>query len=182
MRLTNCIEDKLVSVSLNAKLEKFRADDLANLCYSKAMQVEFFHAKISDAKEIQRLYCQLVSDPNISVTDNAVDAISQDDFNCLIVGKLGNKVIATAFLVICRDVMYADQPFAVVENIVVDSPYQSNKVGTKLMDYLKVLCKSKKCTKIMLMSSSKRIEAHKFFEKCGYRSDLKKGFVNYVNR
>lgn len=152
------------------------------MIFGGPMQIDFFRANISDAKEIQRLYCQLVNDQNISVNENAVYAISQDDFNYLIVGKLGNKVIATAFLVICRDVMYADQPFAVVGNIVVDSQYQSNKVGPKLMDYLKVLCKSKKCTKIMLMSSSKRIEAHKFFEKCGYQSDLKKGFVNYINR
>ena len=28
----------------------------------------------------------------------------------------------------------------------------------------------------------KRPEAHKFFEKNGYRGELKRGFVNYINR
>jgi hypothetical protein len=35
------------------------------------------------------------------------------------------------------------------------------------------------CSKIMLLSNSKRSEAHTFFEKQGFSSELKKGFVKY---
>jgi hypothetical protein len=34
----------------------------------------------------------------------------------------------------------------------------------------------------MLLSSSARIDSHKFFESCGYKSNIKKGFANYINR
>ena len=78
--------------------------------------------------------------------------------------------------------MFNDQPFAVVENIVVDTEKRGLGYGKSLMGYLKSLGRKHRCTKIMLLSSVSRSEAHSFFKKCGYRSDVKKGFVNYINR
>ncbi len=78
--------------------------------------------------------------------------------------------------------MYGDQPFALVENMVVDSAYRSKGVGSELMTYIHQICKEQRCTKVMLSSSMGRSKAHRFFERNGYRGDLKRAFVNYINR
>jgi hypothetical protein len=40
-------------------------------------------------------------------------------------------------------------------------------------------CKAAECSKIMMLSASRRTEAHKFFERQGYVSSAKVGFVKY---
>ncbi|MGE3758707.1 MAG: GNAT family N-acetyltransferase, partial [Pseudobdellovibrionaceae bacterium] len=88
------------------------------------------------------------------------------------------KIAATAFLVLCADVMYSNQPFAVLENIVVDSDFRRLGIGIALMSKIKDHCKEHRCTKVMLLRSEKRLEAHAFFRKCGYQDSSKRGFVN----
>lgn len=146
------------------------------------MKIQFSRAVHGDAEKIQELYKQLVDDPNIGVSAKSIEKISKDENNFLITAKLEGEIVATAFLVICRDVMYSNQPFAIIENIVIDSKFRRRGIGKSLMNHLSSLCKAEKCTKIMLLSSSKRTDAHSFFEECGYKSDVKKGFVNYINR
>jgi hypothetical protein len=46
----------------------------------------------------------------------------------------------------------------------------SEKIGSKKYEQILI---------IMLLSNSKRSEAHRFFEKQGFSSDLKKGLVKY---
>jgi hypothetical protein len=38
------------------------------------------------------------------------------------------------------------------------------------------------CTKLMLLSSATRIEAHSFFSQIGFDGEKKRGFVKYLNR
>ena len=149
---------------------------------SENSRPRFRRAGPSVADAIQRLYHELVDDPNINVTKKCIGSLEIDPGNFLIVGEWDSEPIATAFVTFCRDVMYEDQPFAVLENIVVDRRFRGKGIGEALMQWIKELCKAHRCTKIMLLSSSKRKEAHSFFQNCGYRGDLKVGFVNYLNR
>lgn len=146
------------------------------------MNYRILRAAPEDAAEVQALYVQLLNDPNIHVTADRIRAIESDERNILLVVKLRSRVAATALLTICQDVMYDDRPFAVLENIVVASRFQHRGLGQALMSHIKTRCKELRCTKIMLLSSATRSEAHSFFEKCGYQGSLKKAFVNYINR
>ena len=146
------------------------------------MTLQIRKAEPEDAESIQQLYSQLVSDANVCVSPDQLAALKHDGYNHVFVALSNAKMVATAFLTICRDVMYGDQPFAVLENIVVDRDSRRQGAGFELMDFIKSFSKENRCTKIMLLSSSKRTEAHSFFEKCGYQGDLKRAFVNYVNR
>ncbi len=149
---------------------------------NQIMNCIFRIAKPEDAPQIQRLYTELVQDPNIKVSPDAICVIANDQFSILVVGEKSGVLVSTAFMTICRDVMYGDQPFAVIENIVVSQSERNSGIGSQLMDWLKLKAKSERCTKIMLLSSSKRTNAHRFFERCGYSGDVKHGFVNYINR
>jgi N-acetylglutamate synthase-like GNAT family acetyltransferase len=146
------------------------------------MDILFSRAKNQDSIAIQGLYQQLVSDQNINVTPEQIQQLEEDKYNFLFVGKKDNVIIATALLVICRDVMYGDQPFGLIENFVVDIHSRGSGIGQKLMNFIIGQSKQHRCTKIMLLSSSKRSEAHTFFKKCGFQGNSKLGFVNYINR
>jgi N-acetylglutamate synthase-like GNAT family acetyltransferase len=77
------------------------------------------------------------------------------------------------------DVMFASRPFAVLENIVVASHCRGSGVGAALMREAELFCLAAQCSKMMLLSSSHRTEAHRFFEKSGFLGSAKKGFVKY---
>ncbi len=146
------------------------------------VKVQFRWAPPQDASRIQELYRQLVADPNINVTTAGIENLRGNRNNYLVVGEMTERVVATAFLILCNDVMYGDQPFAVLENVVVDRDFRKCGVGSAMLSWIKDFCGIHRCTKIMLLSSSNRAEAHAFFETCGYRGNIKRGFVNYINR
>ncbi|WP_414718659.1 GNAT family N-acetyltransferase [Trinickia sp.] len=75
--------------------------------------------------------------------------------------------------------MYGNQPFAVAENLAVDSQHRGKGLGEKLLREVERFCLREDCSKIMLMSSATRVDAHRFFERMGFRSDVKRGFVKY---
>lgn len=146
------------------------------------MHCIFRPAQPSDAEQIKNLYLELVQDPNIDVDPNSIQSLAEDKNNILIVGEHSGKLVATAFMTICPDVMYRDQPFAIIENIVVKESERGNGIGKALMAQLNQNARDRRCTKIMLLSSSKRPDAHIFFNRCGYDGATKVGFVNYINR
>jgi N-acetylglutamate synthase-like GNAT family acetyltransferase len=77
------------------------------------------------------------------------------------------------------DPLYRYQPYAILENFVIDEEEQGKSYGKMLIRYMEHFCVKADCSKIMLLSNSKRSEAHRFFEKQGFSADSKKGFVKY---
>ncbi len=75
--------------------------------------------------------------------------------------------------------MYAEQPFAVVENLVVDQECRGYGIGQALLREAERFCLSRNGSKMMLLSSVSRVNAHRFFERVGFRGDRKRGFVKY---
>jgi len=82
-------------------------------------------------------------------------------------------------LAICQDAMYGEQPFAVIENIVVDSLYLRSGIGSLLIEEVERICCLRDCSKILLSSSCDRVQAHQFFQRHGYSDRVKIGFVKY---
>ena len=139
----------------------------------------FRKATAEDASAIEKLYRALVPGAPISVLPDRITHISNDPNTYLIVCDDDGDVIATALLTLCADVMFNHQPFAVLENIIIDADFQRQGVGKSLMDYLEVFCREKDCSKIMLLSSVERRGAHDFFAAMGYDPDGKLGFIKY---
>lgn len=132
-----------------------------------------------DAAAIEALYRQLVGDPHVRVERVRIQAISDDPRTKLFVCELNGEVTATALVSLCSDVMYGDQPFAIVENLVVDSQHRGKGLGDRLLREVERFCLEEDCSKMMLMSTATRVDAHRFFERMGFRSDVKRGFVKY---
>jgi GNAT superfamily N-acetyltransferase len=134
----------------------------------------------ADAPAITRLYQLLVpGDGHVGVTPGRIGAIAADPHNFLFVVEAAGRVWATGFLTVCLDPMYGDRPFGVVENLVVDPARRRQGCGRFLLQAIEDVCWRHGCTKIMLLSSVFRAEAHRFFSARGFAGDKKRAFVKY---
>ena len=140
-------------------------------------------AEAKDVPALSHLYHQLVRsvapDTMIDVREDRIEQIRTDPHNFLFVLEMKDRICGSAFLTLCLDPLYRYQPYALLENFVIDQGQQGKGYGTMLARYVEHFCLQADCSKIMLLSNSKRSEAHTFFEKQGFSSELKKGFVKY---
>lgn len=136
-------------------------------------------ASRADAAAIESLYRQLVDDENINVTESQLQVLDEDARTGVLVCEIDGRVLGTVLVSLCADAMYAEQPFAVVENLVVDRQCWGKGIGQALLREVERFCLSRNCSKIMLLSSVSRVDAHRFFEHVGFRGDRKRGFVKY---
>lgn len=143
------------------------------------IEVIIRRATINDVEDIAALYVQLVSDSAVSVLPERIVEISNDKNTVLFVCEHNDRVIGTALVSLCADVMYGFQPFAVVENVIINSSARNQGIGTLLFRHIEAFCLASDCSKIMLLSSSQREQAHRFFEHIGYGGNSKRGFVKY---
>ncbi|HTV21779.1 MAG TPA: GNAT family N-acetyltransferase [Polyangiaceae bacterium] len=140
-------------------------------------------ARANDAAALQALYQVLVpGDPNIHVDPSHLAALETDPFNQIWLVESDAGVCGTALLTICRDAMYRTQPFGAVENVVLHASARGKGFGRALMAEVERAARAARCTKLMLLSSSTRSEAHGFFGHLGFDGDRKRGFVKYLNR
>jgi N-acetylglutamate synthase-like GNAT family acetyltransferase len=136
-------------------------------------------ARRADATALQSLYRQLVDDEHVNVTESQIQTLESDARTRLLVCEIDGHVRGTVLICLCADAMYAGQPFAVVENLVVEQEWRGHGVGQALLREVEQFCRLSNCSKMMLLSSAFRIDAHRFFERAGFRADRKRGFVKY---
>lgn len=136
-------------------------------------------AQPDDASYLQQLYSQLVDSAFITVLPARLEELQHDPVHELLVAEYGGTVIASALLIFCKEAMFGFQPFAVVENVIVDEAQRGTGVGRQLIRAIEQRCIDKDCSKIMLLSSAHRTQAHAFFERAGFKGDSKRGFVKY---
>lgn len=136
-------------------------------------------ARPEDADVLHSLYRQLVGDENVKVTESQIRIIADDARTRLLICEVDGIAKGTVLVCLCADAMYSAQPFAVIENLVVDGGCRGSGIGQALMLEVERFCVSQHCSKIMLLSSAFRVNAHQFFEQMGFRGDRKRGFVKY---
>ena len=140
-------------------------------------------AQARDAPIIEALYKVLVpGDGNIAVDPRRLADLESHADNYLFVVEVMGQVCGSAFLTICLDPMYGFQPYGVVENIIVLPSARGQGAGRALMNALEQAARTARCTKLMLLSSRSRTDAHTFFSRMGFDGERKRGFVKYLNR
>ena len=140
-------------------------------------------ARADDVSTVESLYRLLVpGDMNIRVDARRVCELEDNPENYLFVLEADGVVRGTAFLTICLDPMYGFLPYGVVENVIVEPTMRGAGGGRALMEAIEKTARAKRCTKIMLLSSTTRTDAHAFFVRLGFDGEKKRGFVRYLNR
>jgi N-acetylglutamate synthase-like GNAT family acetyltransferase len=140
-------------------------------------------AEAGDASAINDLYRQLVRpvapEVRVDVRGERIEEIRCDPHNFLWVLESEDGVIGTAFVTLCLDPMHNRQPYAVLENFIIDERCRTKGYGAQLMRHAVDFCYRADCSKIMLQSHGSRSQAHAFFEAQGFSAVQKKAFVKY---
>lgn len=97
----------------------------------------------------------------------------------LLVAEVDAVVCGTVLLTLCADAMYGVQPFAVIENLVVARSSRRLGIGRDLLFQAERITLERDGSKLMLLSSIHRDEAHALFRNCGFAGDAKRAFVKY---
>jgi N-acetylglutamate synthase-like GNAT family acetyltransferase len=135
-------------------------------------------AQGADAEALADLYRSLVADLSINVLPERLEMLAADPHTYLLVCEVEGVVCGTALLTLCLDAMYGNQPYGLLENVVVTEGRRSHGIGSRMLRYVEELCRRHDCSKMMLLSADTRLEAHRFFERRGF-SGTKRGFVRY---
>lgn len=133
----------------------------------------------ADASGIAELYRELNSLSPSNVLAERIDEVSADKNTYLMVVEDDGELVASALVILGNDVMFARQPFAVIENFIVRQNYQREGIGKSLMDHIEEFCLASDCSKIMLLSGSDNPGAHDFYTAMGFDPDEKLGFIKY---
>lgn len=136
-------------------------------------------AQAPDAEALSNLYNELTTLSKPSILPERISALAASDHTHLLVCDDDGDVLATALVCLCEDVMFENQPFAVVENVVVSQEYLRQGIGKSMMDYIENFCLEQNCSKIMLQTSSENRSARDFYSAMGYDPDAKIGFIKY---
>jgi len=138
---------------------------------------EFRKARATDANAIAGLYKVLVPNAPINVLPERIAEITRDKNTYLVVYDADDTIIATALVILCNDVMFTRQPFALVENVIVSRDHQRKGIGKGLMEHIETFCLNADCSKIMLLGNSTNQKAYDFYTAMGYDPTAKYGFI-----
>src|SRR5258708_26087663 len=101
-------------------------------------------AEPKDVSALSHLYHQLVRsvapDTMIDVREDRIEQIRTDPHNFLFVLEMKDRICGSAFLTLCLDPLYRYQPYALLENFVIDQGQQGKGYGTILARYMEDFC------------------------------------------
>ena len=150
------------------------------------LPMKFREAERADAEHVQLLYRQLIQNfanpSEVDVTPGRIEEIRTNPNNFLFLLETENRICGTAFITLCLDPMHGRQPYALLENVIIDAYDRGKGYGQRLMRYIEGFCSEKRCSKVMLLSNNQRKDAHQFFRECGFSSETKVGFVKYMKQ
>ena len=110
-------------------------------------------------------------DPSaITAYETAFAAIDADERQSLLVAAVDGSVVGTAAFILVPNLSHVGRPYAVVENVVVDSAVRGKGIGETLMRRAIELAREAGCYKLALTSNRHRLEAHRFYERLGFRA------------
>lgn len=81
------------------------------------------------------------------------------------------QLVGTSTINMCSNLSWSGRPYAIVENVIVDSKYRGLGIGKKLLRKAQEIAKDRGCYKIAVMTGSSREEILKFYKAAGFVGD-----------
>jgi GNAT superfamily N-acetyltransferase len=93
------------------------------------------------------------------------------------VAEAEGRLVGSCVLAVIPNLTHGARPFGVMENVVTHRDCRGRGVGSRLVRHVLRLAWGQGCYKVMLLSGAWREEAHRFYERLGFRREDKVGFV-----
>lgn len=103
--------------------------------------------------------------------------ILQDPAHTYVGAFVGGMLCSAANASIVLNLTRGGRPFAVIENVVTHPSHRRRGLAKAVISRLLQLCELAGCDKVMLLSSSSRVEAHSFYRTLGFDGDSKRAFI-----
>ena len=133
-------------------------------------------ATAADLPRIIELTAQLLDDAGevYAATPDAYDRafaeIMDDKRQTLFAAERDSVIVGSLVLVIVPNLGRHGRPYAILENIVVDATHRSGGIGEAMVRHAVALAEEAGCYKVGLTSRHHRTEAHRFYERLGFRA------------
>ena len=100
----------------------------------------------------------------------AFEQISADPDCLLLVAELDGSLVATAQLNFIRQLSYFGGLIAQVESVRTVSHLRGQGIGKTLMDWVIDESRRRGCARVQLTSNAQRVDAHRFYERLGFKA------------
>ncbi|MHA2280647.1 MAG: GNAT family N-acetyltransferase [Promethearchaeota archaeon] len=88
-----------------------------------------------------------------------------------------NEIVSSCTLSVIPNLTRGGRPYGLIENVVTHVDYRRRGFGIAVLQYALKIAWKKKCYKVMLLTGSKDLAIHRFYEKAGFKTGVKTGFV-----
>ncbi|MFM4865128.1 GNAT family N-acetyltransferase [Aeromonas caviae] len=95
----------------------------------------------------------------------------------IIVAEVGGELAATCQLGVIPTLTNGGRPFGIIEHVVTAAAFRRQGLSQKVLEEALSLAWGLGCYKVMLLSGEGRDEAHRLYEKLGFKAGIEKGFV-----
>ena len=113
---------------------------------------------------------EMLEDPLSDSYVKAFREIEADPNNELIVAELDGEIIGTLQLTCTPSLSYQGGKRATVESVRVDTKYRGQGIGREMMIWAIERAREKECISMQLTSHADRKDAHRFYEKLGFKA------------
>lgn len=140
-------------------------------------------ALLSDLDGLLELYTQLHDNPIPSKDEKLSELWSgmiSDKNHHIIVAEEDGRIVSSCVCVIIPNLTHAQQPYAVIENVITDEAFRCRGLASACLDYAKSIALSENCYKLMLMTGSKKESTLRFYERAGYNRTDKTAFIQWI--
>jgi GNAT superfamily N-acetyltransferase len=100
----------------------------------------------------------------------AFHAIDSDARQHLLVAELDGRIVGSVTVVIVPNLTHQGAPWAELENMIVDESARGQRIGEALVAEVIDIAGRAGCYKLTLTSNVRRTDAHRFYERLGFKS------------
>lgn len=118
-------------------------------------------------------------DPELT-PDDVTDlwhAIFNDPHLHILVAEVDGELVSSCTLAVIKNLTRGARPYGLIENVVTHEGYRKRGYGGLVLEKAIEVAREAGCYKILLLTSSTKIETLRFYENAGFRRETKTGFV-----
>lgn len=136
--------------------------------------------KETDLDKLLLLY-QHLHDDDLTASKERLEEVWQkiieNDAFVYFVVELDELIVSSCNLTIIPNLTRGGQSIGLIENVVTHRQYRNRGLGKMVIEAAIDFANNENCYKVMLLSNSKRKDAHKFYESIGFSSEDKIGYI-----
>ncbi|WP_259269093.1 GNAT family N-acetyltransferase [Aeromonas sp. BIGb0405] len=136
--------------------------------------------KEEDLAGLLTLYAELrPNDPVLapSVAREALRRLLAEPGVQLLVAEVEGQLAATCQLGVIPTLTNGGKPFAIIEHVITAAAFRRQGLSQQVIARALAIAWEMECYKVMLLSGEGREEAHRLYEKLGFKAGIEKGFV-----